>query len=108
MKSRVEKRMRVMGKEGKRKDRTACKGHTAQFTSVKETIWLQFLLLSHSELLNSLFVHVGHVHVCICVFLYLCLCEYVHVDKCVDMCFCICVCLAFWQPVLQMHRVVIV
>lgn len=89
MKSGVEKRMRVMGKEGKRKDRTACKGHAARFTSVKETIWLQFLLLSHSELLNSLFVHVGHVHVCTCAFLYLC--EVVHVDKCVDMCVCICV-----------------
>lgn len=68
MKSRVEKRMRVMGKRGKRQDRTACKGQAAQFTNVKETIWLQFLLLSHSELLNSLFVHVGHVRVCVCVF----------------------------------------
>lgn len=73
------------GETGKRKDRTACKGHTAQFTSVKETIWLQLLLLSHSEPLNSLFLHVEHVHVCTCVCLYLCLCEYVHVDKCVDM-----------------------
>lgn len=72
---------------------------------MKETIWLQFLLLSHSELLNSLFVH---VHVCTCVFLCLCLCEYLHVDKCVDMCVCVCKCLAFWQPVLQMQRVVIV
>ncbi len=70
MKSRVEKRMRVMGKERKRNDRTACKGHSAQFTSVKETIWLQFLLLSHSELLNSLCVHVGHVRVHMCVFVF--------------------------------------
>lgn len=86
------KRQRVMEKGGKRNDRTACKGHTAQFTSVKETIWLQFLLLSHSELLNSLFVRV--VHVCVTahvVFLYLCLCECAHVGKCVNMCVCFCV-----------------
>lgn len=82
----MEKRMRVMGKGGKRDDGTACKGHTAQFTRVKKTIWLQFLLLSHSELLNSLFAHVGHVYVYICVCLHLCLCENVRVDKCVDMC----------------------
>lgn len=76
-------------KGGKSKDRAMCKGHTAQFTSVKETIWLQFLLLSHSELLNSFFVH---VYVCICVFLYLCLYAHVHVDKSADMCVCVGVC----------------
>lgn len=90
-----EKSQRVTENGGKRNDRTACKGHTAQFTSVKETIWLQFLLLSHSELLNSLYVHVVHVvHVCVTahvVFLYSCLCECVHVGKCVNMRVCICV-----------------
>lgn len=92
--------MIVMGNAGNRKDRTACKGHTAQFTSVKETIWFQLLLFSQSELLNSLFVHVRLVSVCLRVFLYLYLC----VSVCVDMC----VCMFVWQPVLQMHRVVIV
>lgn len=73
-----------------RKDRTACKGQTAQFISVKETIWLEFLLLSHSELLNSLYLHVVPVRVCTCVFLYLCLCG--SVDKKLDVCLFWCVC----------------
>lgn len=79
MKSRVKKRMRVMGKGGTRKKRTVCKGRTAQFTSVKETIWLQFLLLSHYELLNSWFVH---------------MCMYMYVD--VRFCICVCVSKCMW------------
>lgn len=100
----MEKRMRVMGIGGKRDDRTVCKGHTAQFTRVKETIWLQFLVLSHSELLNSLFVHVGCVCLCICVGVRLC----VWINVLISVFAFVCLCMVFWQPVLQMHRVVIV
>lgn len=110
MKSGEKKKTRVMGRGGNRKDRTACKGHTAQFTSVKETIWLQFHLLSHSELKFIICACCACecVHLCVCVSV----CEYVLVHKCVNtcvrICVCVCVFLAFWQAVLQMHRVVIV
>lgn len=89
------------GKEGREKNGTACKGHTAQFISVKETIWLEFLLLSHSELLNSLFLHVGAFCMRAHVFFSLCLCDaggYLDVWGCACVCLCVSDFLAACSP----------
>lgn len=80
-----------MEKEVKKKGRDSRQRAKCQLTTVNETMWLQFLTLSLSGLPNPLFVHVVQ-----------CACECIHV------CSCVCVCLAFQQPGLQMHRVVIV
>lgn len=102
MKGRVRKRMKVMGRGEERKDRAVCKGHAAQFTSVKETIWLQFLLLSHSLLLNSLFVQCwtcaclcAHMYVYACACVYVCTPTHAYVCMCVGLRVCVWACMAF-------------
>lgn len=89
-KSGEEKKTRVMGRGGNRKDRTACKGHTAQFTSVKETIWLQFHLLSHSELKFIICA------CCPCECVHLCVFVFVSMCSCIDVSVFVFVCECFW------------